>query len=94
MHRKQNVEFYGFKSDQHSLLDFFFHFLSSPLHRLFLPNIFFLLLGIYSVVGFSLVGTFLGKLLGLGERASPCTSCLTIKTDNVTSGRRDVDPHG
>ena len=84
----------GLKVINTAFLTFFFHFLSSPLHPLFLPNIFFLLLGIYSVVGFSLVGTFLGKLLGLGERASPCTSCLTIKTDNVTSGRRDVDLHG
>ena len=52
MHRKQNFEI-GLKRDT-AVLNFTFHFLSSPPLSLFLPH-FFLLLGII-LVGFILVG--------------------------------------
>ena len=55
MHRKQNFDT--------ALLNFTFHFLSSPFLLLFLPN-FFLLVGVYNVEGFILLGKIFRKPLG------------------------------
>ena len=70
MHRKQNFEIvFGLKSYR-AVLNFTFHFLSSPLLSLFLPH-FFSFAG--HLVGFILVGKVFGKafrILGLDERKS------------------------
>ena len=93
---KQNFEIvFGFKSDQHNIRDFFFSLFLLPSSFSFLAYFFFFCWA-FSRLQFG--GNALGKalrILALGERVSPCTKLsLTIKTDNVTSGRRDVDPHG
>ena len=83
---KQNFDFLGLKVINTTFVTFSFHSFSSPLHSLFLL-IFFFFCWAFSRLQFG--GNALGKaprVLGLGERASPCTKLsLTIKTDNVTS---------
>ena len=84
---KQNFEIvFGFKSDQHNIRDFFFSLFLLPSSFSFLAYFFFFCWA-FSRLQFG--GNALGKaprILGLGERASPCTKLsLTIKTDNVTS---------
>ena len=89
MHRKQNVQipvhvlfFGGLKVIKQFRL-YLLSYYSSPLLSLSSPN-FYLLLGIYSVVGFILVGNVLrnvSRILRLNGRKGTCTNRWEVKQD-------------